>query len=176
MSIQTVLDGICRYFGGPYDEQTRTYRSSTVPAVGAVRRAFPKRDDHADFFNGQAPGARTGALMVVTIYRQKEFRVALGGPTSGAKQVNYEVALVCYLRSRTPHAEDAQDDAYQLRDDIVEHMRADRTLGGAVFTAGEFIEGAGNGISCSYGQPDTKAELTKHVIEVTFACCEFVEA
>ncbi len=176
MSIQSVLDGVCRYFGGPYDDLSRTYRSSPIPGVGVVRRAFPKRDDHADFFNGEAPGARTGALMVVTIYRQKEFRVALGGEHSGMKQVNYEVALVCYLRSRTPYAEDAQDDAYALRDSIVEWMRQDRTLGNAVFTAGEFIEGAGNGISCSYGQPETKAELTKHVIEVTFAACEFVQA
>lgn len=52
MSVQSVLDGICRYFGGEYDEQTRTYRSSPLSGagVGVVRRAWPKRDDHADYF------------------------------------------------------------------------------------------------------------------------------
>lgn len=171
-----MLDGICRYFGGAYDDTSRTYRSSPVPGIGIVARSFPKRDDHAEFFNGMPPGARTGCRMTVTIYRQKEFRVALGGEHSGLKQINYEVALACFLRSRTPYAEDAQDDAYDLRDEIVEWMRQDRTLGKSVFTAGEFIEGAGNGISASYGQPETKAELTKHFLEITFAVCEFVQA
>jgi hypothetical protein len=176
VSIQLVLDGICQYFGGPYDQPSRTYRSSPIPGVGVVRRAFPKRDDHNDFFHGQQPGARTGAQMVVTIYRQKEFRVALGGEHSGMKQVNYEVSLACFLRSRSEYAEDAQDDAYELRDAIVDWMRLDRTLGDSVFQAGEYIEGAGNGISCSYGQPESKSELTKHFMEVTFAACEFVQA
>lgn len=176
MSASAVIRGICTYFGGPYDEPSRTYRSSPVPGVGVVRRSFPKRDDHDDYFNGQPPGATTGCQMVVTVYRQKETRTSLGGATSGLKQVNYEVALACFLRSRTPHAEDAQDDGYMLRDQIVEYMRQDRTLGGAVFTAGEYIEGAGNGISCSYGQPETKIELTKHFLEITFAACEFVQA
>jgi hypothetical protein len=177
VSIQTVLDGICQYFGGPYDEQTRTYRSSPVEGIGVVRRAFAKRDDHADYFNGMEPGARTGSQMVVTIYHDHEFRVALGGAHSGQKQRNFQVELGLFIRSRTPYAEDAQDDVYALRDAIAEHFRADRTLGGAVFQAGEHIDrSALDGLVFQYGQPESAADLTKSYLSVTFSACEFVTA
>lgn len=177
MSIQTALDGICRYFGGLYDDTSHTYRSSPIPGVGVVRRAFAKADDHQDYFTGQPPGARTGCQMIVTIYRSHEFRVALGGATSGTKQRNFDVELGCFIRSRTPHAEDAQDDVYALQDAIVEYIRLDRTLGGAVFQAGEHIERAQNdGLTFSYGQPEVHGEVTKSYLSITFSACEFVQA
>ncbi|MFB6955447.1 hypothetical protein ACFCYB_00065 [Streptomyces sp. NPDC056309] len=178
MSVQTALDGICRYFGGAYDEQTRTYRSSPLSAagVGVVRRAWAKADVHSDYFLGQDPGARTGCQIVTFIPRHHEARIALGGAHSGMKQITYEVQLLCYIRSRTAFAEDAQDDVHALRDALVEHMRLDRTLGGAVFQAGEHVDGGLDGIDFRYGQPETKAELTKSFLEVTFAAIEFVNA
>ncbi|MEV6833478.1 hypothetical protein AB0N17_02935 [Streptomyces sp. NPDC051133] len=178
MSVQTALDGMCRYFGGPYDEATRTYRSSPLSSagVGVVRRAWPKRDDHQDYFWGLPDGARTGCQIVVYIPRHSERRIALGGEHSGMKQIIYEVQLCCYIRSRTPYAEDAQDDVHALRDALVEHMRLSRTLGDAVFQAGEHIDGGMDGIDVRYSQPETKAELTKSYLEVTFAAIEFVNA
>jgi hypothetical protein len=178
MSVQTVLDGICRYFGGPYDQPTRTYRSSPLAqyGVGVVRRAWAKRDDHADYVHGQQPGARTGCQIVVFIPRHNERRIAVGGAHNGMKQITYEVTLNCFIRSRTPHAEDAQDDVYALRDALVEHMRLDRTLGGAVFQAGEHVDGGLDGIDFRYGQPETKAEVTRSFLEITFAAIEFVNA
>jgi len=176
VSIQAVLDGISGYFGGAYDPVTRTYRSSPVPGVGVVRRAWAKRDDHADYFHGMPAGARSGCQIVVYIPRSSETRFALGGPTSGQKNVLYEVQLACYVRSRTPDAEDAQDDVYALRDALVEHVRADRTLGGAVFQAGEHVDGGSGSIDFEYGQPETKAELTKSFLLMTFAALEIVQA
>lgn len=178
MTIQSALDGICRYFGGPYDSQTRTYRSSPLSqyGVGVVRRAWPKRDDHADYFWGQQPGARTGCQIVVYIPRSTETRFALGGATSGQKNVLYEVQLCCYIRSRTPHAEDAQDDVYALRDALVDHLRLDRTLGSAVFEAGEHVDGGSGSIDFDYGQPETKAEMTKSFLLMTFPAVEIVQA
>ncbi|MBK3624911.1 hypothetical protein JHN59_08625 [Streptomyces sp. MBT49] len=177
MAIQTVLPGICEYFGGPYDEKTRTYRTSPVAGVGVVRRAWPTDGAHADYFNGLPPEARTGSMIVVAIPRQHEYRRAMGGEHSGVKQVVYETFLHCYLRSRTPYAEDAQDDQYALRDALVERMRHDRTLGGCVFQAGEHItESGGDGIDFEYTQPATKAGLTKCYFTMRFAAVEFVEA
>lgn len=177
MSVQSALDGICQYFGGSYDQQTRTYRTPQVAGLGVVRRAYAKRDDHGDYFLGMAPGARTGAQMVVTIYRSHEFRVALGGEHNGMKQRNFEVELAVFIRSRAPYAEDAQDDVYALQDAIVDRIRADRTLGGAVFQAGEHIDGALNeGLTFNYGQPETAGDLTKSFLSVTFAACEFANA
>lgn len=174
MSGTTVLDGICRYFGGQYDQPTRTYRSSPINFVGVVRRASPKRDDHADYVYGQPPGARTGCQLVVTLYHSDEFRIALGGEHGGWKQTNYNVELACFLRSTTEYAEDAQDDAYALRDDLVAWIRRDRTLGGAVFQAGEAMTRGNAVIQTDYGQPVTKAELTKGFLSIKFSACELV--
>lgn len=174
MSASTVLDGICRFFGGPYDPVTRTYRGSPVAGVGVARRAFAKRDDHADYFFGMGDGARTGCQIVVTIYRQAEFRIALGGEHGGQKQRNFDVELACYIRSRAQHAEDAQDDVYALGDALIAYMRLDRTLGGAVFQAGEHMRQGSGLIAIDYGQPETKAELTKSFMSVTFQACEIV--
>lgn len=178
MSVQTVLDGICGYFGGTYDPIRRLYVTSPVPGVGVVGRSWPKRDDHAEFFNNMPPGTRTGSRITVYIPKQTEYREAFGGATGGVKRVLYWVQLCCYLRSRTPHAEDAQDDMYALRDALVAYLRLDRTLGGAVFQAGEAIEGMGGSaaISFEYGQPETKAELTKGFLLMTFGAAEFISA
>ncbi|WP_019059941.1 hypothetical protein [Streptomyces prunicolor] len=177
MAITEVLDGICRYFGGEYDPDTRTYRSSPVSGVGVVRRGKPKDDKAADYFLGMDPGARTGSVILVHVPRQHEYRRALGGEHSGLKQIVYEVILRVFLRSTTSYAEDAQDDAYALRDALVEWMRRDRTLGEAVFQAGEHItESGGDGIDVEYSEPATAANLTKGYFEVRFAAVEFVEA
>ncbi|MER8030740.1 hypothetical protein ABTZ78_17475 [Streptomyces bauhiniae] len=176
MAIQDVLDGICRYFGGAYDPDTRTYRSSPVTGVGVVRRAWPTDDAHQDYFLGLGDGARTGCQVVVWIPRQHEVRRAVGGEHSGLKQIVYEVVLHCYLRSRTPYAEDAQDDAYALRDALVAWMRRERTLGGACFQAGEHVTEGGDGIDIEYSQPATKSGLTKSYFQMRFAAVEFVQA
>ncbi len=176
MSIQSVLDGISRYYGGPYDPQTRTYRSSPVAGVGVVRRAWASDDRLADYFHGMDPGARTGCQIVVWIPRRSEQRFALGGAHGGMKNVRYDVELACYIRSRTPHAEDAQDDVYALQDALVEWMRADRTLGGACFEAGEAVDGGQGAIDFDYGQPETKAGLTKSFLLMSFTALEIVQA
>ncbi|MFI1535578.1 hypothetical protein [Streptomyces anandii] len=177
MAIREVLDGISAYFGGEYDPATRTYRSSPVTGVGVVRRGWPTDDRHDDYFLGMDPGARTGSQIVVWIPRQHEYRRAVGGEHSGLKQIVYEVILNVYLRSRTLYAEDAQDDAYALRDALLEWMRRDRTLGGCVFQAGEHItESGGDGIDLEYSQPATKNGLTKGYFTMRFAAVEFVEA
>ncbi len=178
MTIQTALDGICRYFGGPYDPQTRTYRSSPLSqyGVGVTRRAWAKRDDHADYFWGQPTGAQTGCMMVVYIPRSTETRFAVGGAHGGQKNVIYEVQLCCFIRSRTQYAEDAQDDVYALRDALVDHLHLDRTLGGAVFEAGEHVDGGSGSIDFEYGQPETKAELTKSFLLMTFPALEIINA
>lgn len=176
MSIQSVLDGICRYFGGPYDEITRTYRSSPVPGVGVVRRGWTTDDKPADYFNGMDSGARTGCQIVIWIPHDSEERFAVAGAHGGMKNVRYDVEMACYIRSRTPYAEDAQDDVYALRDALKEWMRADRELGGCVFEAGEAVDGGKGSIDCDYGQPETKAGLTKSFLLMSYTALEIVQA
>lgn len=177
MPITQVLDGISRYFGGEYEPDSRTYRSSPVAGVGVVRRGKPTDDKASEYFVGMDPGARTGSVILVFIPNQHEYRRAVGGEHSGLKQIVYDVRLRVFLRSNTSYAEDAQDDAYALRDALVEWIRRDRTLGESVFQAGEHItESGGNGIDVEYSEPATAANLTKGYFEVRFAAVEFVEA
>ncbi|MFJ6085172.1 hypothetical protein ACIQI8_27565 [Streptomyces sp. NPDC092369] len=177
MAITEVLDGICRYFGGDYDPATRTYRSSPVSGVGVVRRGAPTDDKAADYFVGMDPGTRTGSVVLVTIPRQHERRVAVGGEHSGMKLIVYDTILRVFLRSNTPYAEDAQDDAYALREALVAHMRKDRTLDGCVFQAGEHVtEAGGDGIDVEYSEAASKAGLTKGYFEMRFAAVEYIEA
>jgi hypothetical protein len=176
MSSASVLNGICRYFGGPYDDATRTYRASPVAGVGVVRRAWAKDDNHEDYFNGMDAGARTGCQIIVWIPRRSEQRFAVAGPHGGQKNVRYDIELAVYVRSRTPLAEDAQDDVYALQDALVEWMRADRTLGAACFEAGEAVDGGQGSIDFEYGQPETKAGLTKSFFLMSFTALEIVQA
>lgn len=178
MTVRTALHGICTYFGGPYDPDTRTYHSSPLADVGVsvVRRAWARDDSKAQYFEGLPDGARTGCLIVVHIPRSYENRVALGGEHGGMKRIAYEVELFVYIRSTAPHAEDAQDDTYTLRDALVEWMRQDRTLGGAVAQAGEYIDGAAGGIEFQYGQAEVTAGLVKDFLQMTFGAIEYVEA
>lgn len=176
MSIQSVLDGICRYYGGAYDATTRTYRSSPIPGIGVVRRGWTADDRLADYFNGMEAGARTGSQIVVWIPSDSEQRFAVAGEHGGMKNVRYVVEFACYIRSRTAYAEDAQDDVYALRDALKERIRQDRTLGGACFEAGEAVDGGQGSIDCEYGQPETKAGLTKSFLLMTFTALEIVQA
>lgn len=176
MSVRAVVDGICQYLGGPYDAATRSYRTPQVPGVGVVRRAWAKRDDHNDYTLGMAKGTATGCQIIVHIARTSEARFALGGAYSGRKNVLYEVHLLCYVRSTHPHAEDAQDDIHDLADAIVAHLRADRTLGGAVFEAGEAVDGGQGSIDVEFGQVESKGELSKGFLLVSFPALEIIAA
>lgn len=178
MSIQSTVDGICRYFGGPYDPQTRTYRSSPLSGVGVgvVRRGWPKRDNHSDYTHGQQPGARTGCQIVVYIPRRHESRRAVGGEHNGQKQITYEVQMCCYVRSTAAYAEDAQDDVYDLQEALLEWIRRDRTLGNAVWQAGEHTDDGSDGIDVTTAQSETRAEATKSYFEITFAAVEWINA
>lgn len=176
MSLASVRDGIGRYFGGAWDQQTRCYRGSPIPMVGVVRRGWAKDDNHADYFYGQPDGARTGCQIIVHIALASEARFTVAGEHGGMKNRRYEVTLLCYIRSRCEHAEDAQDDVDELSESLVEWMRADRTLGGCVFEAGEAVDGGLGSIDFAFGQPETKAQLTKSFMSMTFTALEIIQA
>ncbi|WP_030237905.1 hypothetical protein [Streptomyces sp. NRRL S-350] len=172
MSIQSVINGIGTFLGGPYDPATRTYRSSPVHGVGVVRRAFAKADDHADYYRGMPPGTRTGCQIVITIPDQSEYRETVGPEGVGLMRVLYTVELNVFIRSECEYAEDAQDDVYALRDALLARLRSDHTLGGCVFQAGEAVAGGSAAISVRYGQPSSKAQLTKQYMQIKFTAVE----
>lgn len=135
-----VIQTTAQFFGGiTYDSTTRSYRNPTIGNLGVVKRGFPNQIDDADCFVGQPTGAATGSFMVVQCPSGEEKRVAVGGATSGLKEARFNIQLHCFIISTEPYDEDVQDFTYQLRDNIVNKIHTDRTLGTGGFESGTGI-------------------------------------
>lgn len=181
MSAATVADQIARFFGGPYDTVTHTYRSPqlVVPGVtmGAVRRAKPKRFDAADYFLG-AVGATIGCQIYVLLTPGLESREGFGGALYGLKRIRHDVTMDCLLRCESPYAEDAQDALYAVQDAISTHIHGDRTCGSGGFEAGGFQVGEGGPpwIRWLFSDVVSTAERTEALTRVQFAADEYLIA
>lgn len=112
-----------------------------IVGLNTVYRARPKLTQGTDYHMSDGPGF--GALGIIHIPKSIEERIALGGPTSGKKQVIYMIALEVLFQSVLPKAEDGYDAHDQLVDAIITRIRSDRTFG----TAGTPIWQAGEGVA-----------------------------
>jgi hypothetical protein len=157
-----VRDGVCRWFGGSYDERTRSYRTPQVENLGVVRRARPKSEDNADFYLGATgAGALMGSWLWVHVDSGTETRAATAGAFGGLKLVESAVVLHVFLRSSAEYAEDAQDAFYQLKDDLISRIRSDRCLGTGGWEQGGFDVGEdAPGLRWAMAPADASAELT----------------
>lgn len=182
MTAKAILNQTAQYFGGAtYDNNTRAYRNPTVPGIGVVRRAFAKRYDRADFYNGQPPGTTHGTQMVVEIMGGSEQREAMAGATSGLKYCMYDMQLHLFILSDDQYAEDALDFVYDVRDNVIAKIRADRTLGSGGFEAGVGVgfmvgEGGHPWIKWTHGHGVTKAEGTEYYCMIEFQAHQFDQA
>lgn len=182
MTVQTVLNSICTYLGGPYDAARRIYANAPgaplVAGLYTVRRAWAKQDDHAMYTYGANPHPLSGAMMIVQIPSGDERRVAVGGATSGLKKVAYAVEMHTYVRSEEPYAEDSQDFGFGLKDAIFARLRADRTCGSGGLEAGGFHIGEGGQpwFRWAMGQAKTSAGLTKVYLRIECEAHEYIQA
>jgi hypothetical protein len=165
-----VRDGICRWFGGPYDERTRSYRTPQVEYLGVVRRARPKSDDEADYYLGApASGASMGSYMLVHIDAGTETRAAIAGAFGGLKYVESAVLLHLFLRSNEEFAEDATDLFYELKDNLTRRLREDRCLGTGGWEQGGFDAGEDDGgVRWSMAPPEVTTEVTTGYLVIEF--------
>lgn len=167
-TLQGVRDGICRWFGGPYDESTRSYRSPQVRNLGAVRRSRPKREDNAEFYL-HGPGAIMGSQMFVHVDSGVEERAAVAGAFGGLKLLRSAVVLHVFLRSTAEWAEDAQDAFYDLLEDLKRRIREDRCLGSGGWEQGGFDAGEGTPwLRWSMAPAETSAEMTTGYLSIEF--------
>lgn len=129
MSRATIRGAVLNYLDGQVDGITTTYR------------AVPKVIPATAFAPTGTPG---GAIAAVYIPNVTERRIALGGATSGWKQVRYTVDILL-LHRWTGRADvggdaalDAQDNLDTIIDNLKALIRANRTLNStAVWEAGE---------------------------------------
>ena len=161
-TIQVVRDGICSWFGGPYDSITRSYGFPQVPGLGTVKRGRPKSEDDIDYYLGApSTGAVMGSVMNVHIGSGAETRAAIAGAFGGLKLLRSEATLYCFLRSNAEYAEDAEDAFYDFLEAIKDRIRADRTMGSGGFENGGFQVGeAGTPVQWQMDPPETVSEMT----------------
>lgn len=181
MPAASIVNQLCTYFGGPYDPNSHSYRSPqlVVPgmAMGATRRAKPKRFDAADYTLG-AVGADIGCALYIFLTPGDESREGIGGATGGLKKVRHFVWMDFLIRSTSAYAEDVQDVMYNLQTAVTDHIHADRTCGSGGIEAGGFQIGEGGSpwIHWIFSDPYTNTEETKTTVRVNFAADEYIIA
>jgi hypothetical protein len=116
-----------------------------------VRPYFETRIEDFEYTDGLSPDRGRGALACVHIAEYTEKRLTLGG----FMDVPYEISLYLFHLSVRPPAEDAQQDLDDLIQAVIDRMRADPTLGGAVTQAGETARGVTVTMSTPATEPAT---------------------
>lgn len=182
MTIAHIRDGIASWFGGPYDQATRSYRQPQVEGLGVVRRSRPALDDHAEYFIGQPnTGGLVGSQMLVHVAGATEQRVAVAGTHSGLKLVTADVILAVWLRS-TAAPEDASDAFYDLTERLLQRLRDDRTCGTGGFEAGydsggfQIGEGGDPWQRWEMDAPETSTGLTSGYLTIEFQAKTYIQA
>lgn len=177
-----IVQKVAEFFGGTtYDTNTRSYRNPTVSGLGVVRRGFTHQEDMSNYFINQPPGTASGSVMVVQCPSGHESRIAMAGATNGLKEFRSLVQLHIFVVSNSSFSEDMQDYTYQLRDDIVNLMHTDRTLGTGGFEAGTgigFIVGEGGEpwIRWNSSEPDFEDNWWKMYLLIEFDAVMMLQA
>lgn len=170
-TLARVRDGVACWFGGIYDEPTRSYRNPQVPGLGVVRRARPKVLAASDYYLG-APhsGMVIGSAMLVHLDTWTESRVAISGAFGGLKLIQVACVLHVWLQSKAPHTEDGQDAFYDLLEALGDRIREDRCMGTGGFEAGGFQCGEGGApwITWQMEPAEVSSEVTG-----AYASCSF---
>lgn len=116
--------------------------SSNSPGINTVYRGFPKVIPGQAFFSG--PGSMSGCVAIIHIAGETETRIAVGGPTSGQKRVDYTLEIQLRYRSvksaslNSDAGLEATDEFDATVDALKDRIRADRTAGSdAVWQWGE---------------------------------------
>lgn len=154
MSVFSVVDQVCQFFGGPYDAQRHAYATPQIilpPLSVLVRRAAPMFDDKSsDYFASEVPGVTTAGCMIA-IYNEGggDLRMAPGEP--GLRAVHHTLVMNVFLWSLMVKPEDMQDLQYRIVDTIRNRFYSDRTAGSGGFEAG-IDETTGEGLGFQVGE------------------------
>ena len=151
MSRYTTRNALAAWLGGspcagaPIDQYGNPIafgQPSLIAGVGTVYSGFNRVTDEADFQAGLPQGSKNGALIQVALPGPDvEVREAMGGATDGWKKITYKSLVRIFGRSTEQHIEIAQSVFDDVVDAVKARIRADRTLGGLVFQAGEGVYG-----------------------------------
>jgi hypothetical protein len=171
MSRATVRRAIRTHFAQP-----------KIDGLNTIYRTQPRIIPGDAFFTGSG-GDESGAVAYVHLERKTEHRIA---PPRGAgkKRIIYDAALVVLFRStRAVTVGDAQDPAEasiedhdNVLDAIEARLRADATLEGVVFSAGEGAEMHQDDITTLADLPRLEGEVLTIWTVVRFKVSEWLSS
>lgn len=136
----------------------------TIPGLALVLPAMPKLMQGQQLWQPEVQGSGAGAY--VTLARDSQRRIAIGGATSGVKLRTYQASLMIVHKTDTTGTDtggvdpgvlamDAYDD---LIDAVIARLLADRTLGGTTWQVGEGDRLFGEDIVIGTPDPRQSAE------------------
>lgn len=132
-----VRAAVASYFGGTKDTANHArYTGGAIAALGAVYATPPQKFSAEDLRLGVPVGTPGGAVATIRLDKAKESRVA-GSRGAGIKRIAYDAILDVYHHYLLEDTGLATEDLDVLLDAIVARLRADPTLAGTVFSAGE---------------------------------------
>jgi len=160
---------------GRADVRTTLYnylKGANIYQLNQLFTSFPKR---INYQVNSKPGQLSRAAAVIFIQSEREKRIAIGGATSGWKQVDFTVVLQIFHHSMQRNAEDAMADFDTLIDNIKATLRADHRFGD---TSGNLVwQGAEPAIDTLYGEPVTSDNgATETFAEIRFDVTEMIQA
>lgn len=120
-------------------------------------------------------GTPSGSVAFPYIESESEKRQSFGGDTGGRKRILYTVGLVVRFRS-TSDGETAMDQFDALIEALKIRLRTDRTLGSAVFSAGEGDTQGDDDIDVISDLPQTEANVIHIWSVMRFQVVEWVTA
>ena len=124
---------------------------ASIPNLNQIFTSFPKR---INFQANSTAGQITRAAAVVFIRGEDEERIAVGGPDSGWKRIDYDVQFQIFTHSVAQYAQDAMDNFDAIVDAVKDRLRAGghrlgKPDGDVIWQAAE------PSISVQYGEPVT---------------------
>lgn len=175
MSRKSVRNAVAAYFGP-------TSSGPTIPGLNTVFRAPVRQVDGQQFFTGQG-GDQSGAVAYVAVAQETDHRMSVPRVT-GLKRATYRVALSILFKSFIADTKDGdsdpleavQDDLDDIVDAVKDHLRADATLGGTVFSAGEGGERGADDIEITSFLPRLVGNTTMQWVVLYFTVTEIITA
>jgi hypothetical protein len=146
--------------------------NGNIKHLNQIFTSFPKT---VNFELNSVAGELSRAAVVIYIQAERETRIAVGGPYTGWKRVDYTVVLQIFHNSVEPTAQAAMADFDILVDSIKERLREDHNFGD---TTGTLVwQGAEPAINALYGEPSTSdSGATDTFASLEFEVTEMIQA
>jgi hypothetical protein len=147
--------------------------AASITNLNQIFTAHPKR---INFQANSTAGQMTRAAGVVFINNETEKRIALGGASSGWKQIDYDVTFQIYIHSMEAYSQDAM----LAFDNVVDAVKTQLRAGGHRLNkpdGTEIWQAAEPGISVDYGEPLTNdGGATEIWAGINFVVIQMIQA